>query len=87
MLKILKKPELYILLTLFMIRIILGNKIGVWYYSNQVYDDQLLAKYAMLKEHFLNPNVYSMVKTMGYPLFINIVYISKMKYSILLSII
>ena len=87
MLKILKKPELYILLTLFMIRIILGNKIGVWYYSNQVYDDQLLAKYAMLKEHFLNPNVYSMVKTMGYPLFINIVYISKIKYSILLSII
>ncbi len=86
-LKVLKKPEIYFFSILFIIRIILGNKIGVWYPSNQVYDDQLLANYAMFKEHFYNPNVYSMVKTMGYPLFINIVYILKIKYSILLSII
>lgn len=86
-LKVMKKPELYIFSILFIIRIIIGNKIGAWYFSNQIYDDQLLAKYSMLRDHFLNPDVYSMVKTMGYPLFLNIVHIFKIKYSILLSIV
>lgn len=41
----------------------------------------------MLWEHFYNPNVYSMVKTMAYPIFIDIAYFLHIKYTLLISFI
>lgn len=68
-----KKIKILVIIVLAIIRVVLGAKAGCFYSSAAVYDDQLMAKYSMLWNHFNNPDAYSLVKTMIYPLFINIV--------------
>jgi len=77
----------YIISIAIVLRIILSEKMGVWFLSSQMYDDALLMSYARVNTHFLNPNIYSLVKTIGYPLFINVVYICQLNYPIALSLV
>lgn len=84
--KIIKMPELYIFCILIVVRIIIGEKIGIWFASSQGADDNLLANYSILSKHFYNPDVYSLMKMMSYPIFINLVYFSGIKYTIWLSL-
>lgn len=84
----LKKYGIYIIIILLAIlRILLGDKIGIWYASDQGADDQLFAYYSSLKQHFLYPNYWSLIKLMGFPIFVNIVYITHLKYTFILSLI
>lgn len=76
---------LVLIIVLALIRIYLGEKVGVQLYPDQFYDDQLLFNYSDLTTHFSEPNMYSLVKTMGYPLFLNFVRISGLSYTMILS--
>ncbi|WP_297053867.1 hypothetical protein [uncultured Dubosiella sp.] len=80
-----KHPNFYICITLIIFRLILGWYIGIQYYSSEFYDDALLMNYADFSTHFQNPNYLSLVKTMSYPLFLNIVHLSKIPYSLFVS--
>lgn len=82
-----KKIKILVIIVLAIIRVVLGAKAGCFYSSAAVYDDQLMAKYSMLWNHFNNPDTYSLVKTMIYPLFINIVYVLNIKYTVVISLI
>ncbi len=82
-----KKKYIIIIIVLAIIRLLLGVSAGVWFASNQSLDDNLLANYSILPMHFLSPNVFSLVKTMSYPLFINLCFLIGFRYSELLSII
>lgn len=76
-----------VLILLLMIRIWLGEKVGVQFYSDQVYDDQLLIRYGYLPSHFLEPNIDSLLKTMSYPLLLAFTKVSRIPYTIVLSFI
>lgn len=76
-----------IMVILAIIRVVLGTKAGCFYSSAATYDDQLMAKYSMLYNHFYNPDAYSLVKTMVYPMFINLVYVLHIRYTIVISLI
>ncbi len=76
---------LLVLITLF--RAGLSTLLGIWYPSEQVYDDQLLVNYAKLNSHFHTSNQLSMVKTLGYPIFLDAVYLSGLSYVLVVTII
>lgn len=77
----------YIVGIAIVLRIVLAEKMGVWFLSSQLFDDALLMSYTDVSTHFLVPNVYSLVKTVGYPMFINVVYLSQLNYPIVLSLV
>lgn len=83
--QILKNPIIYCCGILILLRLIIGWYIGIQYYSSEVYDDALLVNYANFSSHFRNPNYLSLVKTMSYPLLLNIVHFSKIPYSLFIS--
>lgn len=68
-------------------RILLAIWRGVWYDSGQIDDDVLLIAYANLKRHFEHPNTLSMMKTMSYPFFLNIVSFLKVNYVSVLAVV
>ncbi|WKY47968.1 hypothetical protein Q5O24_01165 [Eubacteriaceae bacterium ES3] len=80
-------PELYIMLLATFVRIFLSLKLSVWYKASDVYDDQLLINYADLTAHFLFPDIWSLVKTMSYPLFLNFVHLTGLSYSMVMALI
>lgn len=55
---------------LILFRIWLSFQVGIQAGVRQVYDDQLMFRYADLADHFSNPDILSLVKTMSYPLFL-----------------
>ena len=67
-------------------RIFIGNRLGVWYSFVEIADDRLMIDYADLASHFTQPNSYSLVKTIAYPLFLNFVYYSGITYTLALSL-
>lgn len=67
-------------------RIAVSMTEGVWFAANQLMDDVLMVEYAFPKTHFLNPNVNSLVKSMGYPLFLDVVSVSRVRYSIWMGV-
>lgn len=76
----------WVLLVLLLIfRVWLGEKVGNQFYASQVYDDQLLIRYAYLPSHFFEPNIDSLLKTMSYPLFLSFVKVSGLSYTFVLS--
>lgn len=54
-------------------RIGLANWLGIWFPCAQVYDDALLIRYADLATHFSEPNIDSLLKFLGYPVYLNMV--------------
>lgn len=68
------------------VRVFVSMTEGVWFAANQLMDDVLMVEYAFPKTHFQNPNVNSLVKSMGYPLFLDAVKVSRVPYSIWLGV-
>ena len=75
------------LIVLFSIlRIYIGNNVGLWYFISSVDDDLLMLNYSNLFYHFTNWNILSLTKDMSYSLFLFVVNISNIPYSFYLSI-
>ncbi len=55
---------------LIVVRLCFGYIVGVNWYAQFPHDDALLFEYAQLKTHFSSANDLSLVKCMGYPLFL-----------------
>ena len=51
-------------------RFVLGQIIGNQFYCSETMDDVLLMQYSHIKAHFLYPNLWSLVKTMGFPYYL-----------------
>ena len=62
------------------LRIILGNLMGIIFDPDASVDDALLVQYAYLPTHFHVPWAYSLVKTMSFPLFLDAVYVLGISY-------
>ena len=71
---------------LIILRISFGFMLGNWFPSEQGCDDALLVGYASLKTHFLSPTPNSLLKYMGYPLLLDFCYVTKIPYSVVMSI-
>lgn len=87
MVQILKKSQIVFLSIVTLFRIFLSQWIGNWYPSSQTFDDYILVTYANITEHFRTPNINSLIKDMGYPLFLDFVHLTGLSYNIVLSII
>ena len=87
MIKIFKKPQLIFIAVATVCRVLLSQWIGNWYASEQTFDDYILVAYANLTEHFRTPNINSLVKDMGYPLFLDFTHLTGLSYNIVLSIV
>ncbi len=72
----------WVLLLLAAVRIGFGLAVGIWFPASQVNDDALMIEYASLKHHFLEPNMFSLVKFMGYPVFLTVVRYSHIPYAV-----
>ena len=64
----------FILLTLAATRFIMGEFLRYYFISESGYDDQLMLTYSHITNHFRNPNYLSLVKTMSFPLFLNLIH-------------
>lgn len=81
MVQILKKSQIVFLSIVTLFRIFLSQWIGNWYPSSQTFDDYILVTYANITEHFRTPNINSLIKDMGYPLFLDFVHLTGLSYS------
>jgi hypothetical protein len=63
----------FVLLALAASRFIMGEFLRYYFISSAGYDDQLLLTYSHIKNHFRNPDYLSLVKTMSFPLFLNLI--------------
>ena len=75
-----------ILLLFSMLRLYIGYYAPVWFRLKGRHDDLLLLSYSHLSTHFLNWNILSLTKTMSYPLFLFVVRISHIPYTVWLSL-
>lgn len=69
-----------------LIRILLGMKVSIWFPAAQRVDDLLMVIYALIEEHFSSPDIYSLVKYIGFPIFLQAVFHSHIPYAACLSI-
>lgn len=87
--KWIKKRSIFlfsILLILALLRLILSLRIGNYFDCTQFYDDALLMNYTDLSDHFQSPNIWSLVKYMGYPVYINILHFLHINYTLGLAL-
>lgn len=82
----LNKILLFCITIAFILRIYLGEIVGIWFPSEQVYDDALLVAYA-LPEHYSTPDHLTLLKTMSYPWFLNFVDLVNLPYTVVISFI
>lgn len=75
-----RRPEVIIILIATFLRIVLANLAGIYFLSDQYYDDRLMVEYAILTTHFGDPFVDSLVKTMSFPLFLDFVHLTGVSY-------
>lgn len=80
----LKSPIFYVFLVTIIIRLYLSRLIGIWFPSEQVYDDALLINYA-LPAHYFNPTIDSLLKTMSFSWLLDFVKLSHLSYTFILS--
>ena len=69
-----------------LLRIFIGNNLGLWFFINSIQDDLLLIDYSNLFNHFMNWNILSLTKDISYSLFLYVVNISNIPYTFYLSI-
>ena len=67
-------------------RIVLSNFLGLWYPVTELMDDHLMVVHADLLLYIGNPDANSLVKYMGYPLFLNIVHLTGLTYPLFVSL-
>ena len=53
-----------------LLRIFIGNNLGLWFFINSIQDDLLLIDYSNLFNHFMNWNILSLTKDISYSLFL-----------------
>ena len=76
-------------LILLAFRIFFGRFVGIWFKPRAYHDDALMVRYADFHSHFIQqelPFYDSMLKDMGYPVFLNLVHFSGLQYSDVVSI-
>lgn len=78
--------EIIFFLFFAVLRIQLSNQLGIHFESHMIHDDALFIRYAGLIGHFKNPDYLSLVKYLGYPVFLNIVRKSPFNFITLVSI-
>lgn len=83
---ILMTPISYVMAVLAVLRVLISHALGVWFPAGQIWDDSLLMEYADFSGHFRNPNRSGLLKTMGYPLFLKVVSVSNLPYTIVLGL-
>ena len=69
------------------LRFLISNWLGVWYYSHAGHDDVLMINYSVFVNHFRFPNYRSLVKTIAYPIFLNVVHFSGLSLPIVITIV
>lgn len=87
--KIYKNWDLIVILVASLMRIYLGNILGIWFLTNNPHDDGLLVNYADLETHFITqdfPKNLLMVKEMMFSFFLNVVHWTGLSYSLILSL-
>lgn len=62
---------LFPMIILAVVRVLLSVLMGIWFPAGQIWDDQLMIKYAMLSDHFKVPTYYSVIKNMSYSVLVN----------------
>lgn len=67
-------------------RIVLGQSIGNHFYCSESFDDVLLMRYSNFNTHFHDPNVWSLVKTMSFPLYVRLIHRMHLNYTLSVSI-
>lgn len=70
----------------FLLRALLAVRIGIWFPAAQRWDDRLMIVYADFQTHFTEPDPDSLVKYIGYPLFLNLVKLSHIPYTVWVAI-
>ncbi|MCR5256211.1 MAG: hypothetical protein K6D96_09845 [Acetatifactor sp.] len=77
------KIAMFILIVL---RVTLSVCMGVWFPAGQLWDDNLMMRFAGLSAHFLSPEYFALVKDMSFPLFVRAFSVTKIPYSALLGL-
>ena len=67
------------------LRILLGMKTGIWFPAAQRADDLLMVEYALFDAHFSGQNIYSLVKYIGFPIFLQAVFHSHLPYAVCIA--
>lgn len=80
------RPIFGAMVVLSIIRIYLGWAVGVWFPAAQLWDDALMMGYSDLAGHFLNPERYSLLKDMSFPVFLKISSVAHLPYSVTLAL-
>ncbi|MCR5754057.1 MAG: hypothetical protein K6G30_04475 [Acetatifactor sp.] len=57
---------------LIIMRVVLAFRLGIEFHVSQLWDDNLMMRYAGLKSHFSQPSYFSLVKDMSFPVFIRL---------------
>ena len=76
-----------VLLLASLFRIYLELNTPIWFFINSPVDDLLMLNYSNLSYHFTHWTIYSLVKTMSYPLFLFFVNMSGIPYRLWVSLI
>ncbi len=77
---------LFAMIILAIVRILLSVLMGIWFPAGQIWDDQLMIKYAMLSNHFKVPTYYSVIKNMSYSFLIYFLSYLKLPFPLWLGI-
>ena len=76
----------WILIAFSFLRVLFGVAAGVWFPATEGCDDVLMMNYASLRHHFLEPDLFSLAKYMGFPIFLDVVYVSHLPYAFFTSL-
>lgn len=74
---------------IFVLRLWLAKISGIWYPAAEIYDDSLMIKYADFSGHFAaqnSPFNELLLKNMGFPILLNLVELSGLQYTDVLSL-
>jgi hypothetical protein len=75
-----------VMVMLTVVRVRRGLLVGDFFLSSQYYDDALLMRYSEIRAHFTSPDVWSLCKTMSYPLFIAAGHVLHISYTMMVNL-
>ena len=75
-----------ILIIPFMLRFFISRNLGNTFQSDDFFDEALLMNYADLGNHFSAQNTWSLVKSMGYSLFLCFVKATPFNYTTIMNL-
>jgi len=74
-----------VLLALTAFRFWLSSQLGLWFNTGAMLDDHLLIEYADFRQHFIQTGWHSLVKTLGFPIFLRFVSITELPFPVVLT--